>query len=170
MLPKITFIPPSCKRFFRHARKKSRDTCHRDHLWRVVLLIASTHGHRSLSKVEKATGCRRTRQAISHCLSQAEWDARSFCGSMPAIRCAVGWRTGDLLYLILDDTQKRKRAKRMDAVSKLFLHAEKNLRAWAYHRGLRAGVSRRGDPLCRATLGAEGFCRKTVRRNIPIRP
>lgn len=37
----------------------------------------------------------------------------------------LGWQAGELLHLILDDTQQRKRAKRMAAVSKLFLHAEK---------------------------------------------
>jgi len=125
MLPKITFLPPSCKRFFRQARKIT-GACHRDHLWRVVVLIASTHGHRSLSKLEKATGQRRTRQAIAHFLSQAEWDAPELLRehARDTLR-QLGWRAGDLLYLILDDTQKRKRGKRMDAVSKLFLHAEK---------------------------------------------
>jgi SRSO17 transposase len=125
MLPRITFLPPSCKRFFRHARKIA-GACHRDHLWRVVILIASTHGHRSLSKIEKATGRRRSRQAISHFLSQAEWDAPELLRkhAQDALR-KLGWRAGDTLHVILDDTQKRKRAKQMDAVSKLFLHAEK---------------------------------------------
>lgn len=30
-----------------------------------------------------------------------------------------------MIYVVLDDTQKRKRGRRMQAVSKLFLHAEK---------------------------------------------
>jgi SRSO17 transposase len=108
MLPKITFLPPSCKRFFRHARKIV-GSCHRDHLWRVVILIASTHGHRSLSKIEKATGRRRSRQAISHFLSEAEWDAPELLRehARDTLR-KLGWRAGDTLYVILDDTQKRK--------------------------------------------------------------
>jgi len=28
-------------------------------------------------------------------------------------------------YVVIDDTQKNKRGKKMDAVSKIFLHAEK---------------------------------------------
>ena len=109
MLPKITFLPPSCKRFFRHARKIT-GACHRDHLWRVVILLASLHGHRSLKKIEDATGRRRTRQAIAHFLSQAEWDAPELLRehAVDTLR-QLGWRTGDMLYLVLDDTQKRKR-------------------------------------------------------------
>ena len=109
MLPRITFLPPSCKRFFRHARKIT-GACHRDHLWRVVILIASTHGHRSLSKIEKATGRRRSRQAISHFLSQAEWDAPELLRkhAQDALR-KLGWRAGDTLHVILDwpATQKQ---------------------------------------------------------------
>lgn len=37
----------------------------------------------------------------------------------------LGWKENDTLYLVLDDTQKQKRAKRMQAVSKIYLHAEK---------------------------------------------
>ena len=37
----------------------------------------------------------------------------------------LGWRAGDTVYVALDDTQQRKRGKKMDAVKKLFLHAEK---------------------------------------------
>jgi len=37
----------------------------------------------------------------------------------------LGWKAGDAVYVALDDTQQRKRGKKMDAVKKLFLHAEK---------------------------------------------
>ena len=37
----------------------------------------------------------------------------------------LGWRACDTVYVVLDDTQQRKRGKKMDAVKKLFLHAEK---------------------------------------------
>jgi hypothetical protein len=37
----------------------------------------------------------------------------------------LGYKAGDTLYLVLDDTQKQKRGKKMDVVSKIFLHAEK---------------------------------------------
>jgi len=35
------------------------------------------------------------------------------------------WRAGDTVYVALDDTQQRKRGRKMDAVKKLFLHAER---------------------------------------------
>jgi SRSO17 transposase len=125
MMPKINQIPRSCKRFFRRARKIV-GACHSDHLVRIVILLASLHGRRSLSKFEKATGKRRSRQALSHFLTRAEWDAPELLQQSAADTLRqLGWRAGDLLYIILDDTQKRKRAKRMDAVRKLFLHAEK---------------------------------------------
>jgi SRSO17 transposase len=125
MLPKIGCLPRSCKRFFRRARKIV-GACRFEHVWRTVVLLASLHGRRSLSKFENTTGRRRTRQAISHFLTQAEWDApellRQKAGDTLRL---LGWRAGQTLYVVLDDTQKRKRAKRMDAVKKLFLHAEK---------------------------------------------
>jgi SRSO17 transposase len=125
MLPTIGFVPRSCKRFFRRARKLV-GSCRFEHLWRIVLLLASTHGRRSLSKLEKATGGRRTRQAISHFLTQAEWNAPELLQERAEDTLRLlGWRAGETLHAILDDTQKRKRAKRMDAVKKLFLHAEK---------------------------------------------
>ena len=37
----------------------------------------------------------------------------------------LGWQAGDSAYVVIDDTQKKKRGKKMDAVSKIFLDAEK---------------------------------------------
>lgn len=170
MLPRITFLPPSCKRFFRHARKIT-GACHREHLWRVVILIASTHGHRSLSKLEKATGRRRSRQAISHFLSQAEWDAPELLRehALDALR-QLGWRAGDTLYVILDDTQKRKRGKQMDAVSKLFLHAEK---IYAPGHTIAGCVLVYRDvviPYAVQLWASKEFCRKTARPEYPDSP
>jgi hypothetical protein len=59
-------------------------------------------------------------------LTQAEWDAPEILRqtALDTLR-QLGWKAGDTLYVLIDDTQKRKRGKRMDAVCKLFLHAEK---------------------------------------------
>lgn len=53
------------------------------------------------------------------------------------------YRSGQPIYLIIDDTQTLKRAKRMEAVGKLYHHAEKRyanghtiLKACLYHRGV----------------------------------
>jgi SRSO17 transposase len=126
-MPRIGKYPFFGKRFFRQARKLI-GSCQFAHFWRLVIAIASIHGRRSVSRLREAIakGDRRTRQAISHFLTQAEWDAPEVLRqkALDTLR-QLGWRRGDTLYVILDDTQKRKRGKRMDAVCKLFLHAEK---------------------------------------------
>jgi SRSO17 transposase len=124
-MPKITRFPFFGKRFFRQARKML-GCCGFQHLWRLVVAIAAMHGRRSLQRIEDLTSKQRTRQAVSHFLTRAEWNAPELLWqSALATLQQLGFRAGDLLYLILDDTQKRKRGKRMAAVSKIFLHAEK---------------------------------------------
>lgn len=126
-MPRIGKFPFFGKHFFRLARKLV-GSCHFAHFWRLVIAIASIHGRRNLSRicevVEADEG--RTRQAISHFLTQAQWDAPELLRqtALDTLR-QLGWKAGELLHAILDDTQKRKRGKRMDAVCKLFLHAEK---------------------------------------------
>jgi SRSO17 transposase len=124
-MPKITRFPPFGKRFFRLARKLI-GSCHFQHFWRMVIAVAGMQGRRSLKRIEDLTGKQRTRQAIAHFLSRAQWDAPQLLWqtALDALQ-KLGYRPGDTIYLILDDTQKRKRGKRMDAVSKIFLHAEK---------------------------------------------
>ena len=73
-MPKITRYPFFGKRFFRLARKLV-GSCQFQHLWRMVVAIASMHGRRSLTRIVALTNQERTRQALSHFLTQAEWDA-----------------------------------------------------------------------------------------------
>ena len=81
---------------------------------------------RSLSKFEDVTNERRSRQAISDFLTLAEWNAPELLAETALDQLKrLGLRPRDALYLVLDDTQKRKRGKLMAAVSKIFLHAEK---------------------------------------------
>lgn len=104
----------------------SRAPCHFAHFWRVVLALAGMNGRRSLNRIEGLCKDRRTRQAISHFITRAQWDAPEVLRQTALDTLnALGWRPGQTVYIALDDTQKRKRAKRMDAVSKIFLHAEK---------------------------------------------
>jgi len=118
-------FPPFGKRFFKRIRKMLGCT-HFSHLWRIVIGLASLPGKKSLSKLTRLYGKHRSRQAISHFLTEAEWDAPKLLleNAFTMLR-RLGYKAGDTLYLILDDTQKKKRAKRMDAASKIFLHAEK---------------------------------------------
>lgn len=124
-MPKMGKFPPFGKRFFRRARKLI-GSCQMEHFWRIVILMASLQGGRSLSKFEEATDDRRSRQAISNFLTLAEWNAPQLLAETALEQLKrLGLRPGDTLYLVLDDTQKRKRGKLMAAVSKIFLHAEK---------------------------------------------
>lgn len=124
-MPKITRYPFFGKRFF-HRTRKLFGSCHFEHFWRLVVSLAALQGRRSLQRLETALGGRRTRQAIAHFLSQAEWDAPALLWqhALQTLK-QLGYQAGDSLYLLLDDTQKRKRGKRMAALSKIFLHAEK---------------------------------------------
>jgi hypothetical protein len=118
-------FPPFGKRFFRRARKLL-GACHFEHLWRIVIALASLQEGRSLSKFEDASNDRRSRQAISNFLTLAEWNAPELLQQTAFDQLLrLGFRPGDTVYLVLDDTQKRKRGKLMAAVSKIFLHAEK---------------------------------------------
>lgn len=124
-MPRIGRFPPFGKRFFRLARKRI-GCCHFQHFWRIVAVLASMHGRRSLSRMQKLFRRERTRQAIAFFLTKAHWDAPELLRQTAVDRLSeLGYRPGETLYLVIDDTQKRKRGKRMDAVTKIFLHAEK---------------------------------------------
>ena len=124
-MPRMGKFPPFGKRLFRRARKLL-GSCHFEHLWRIVIALASLQEGRSLSKFEDASNERRSRQAISNFLTLAEWNAPELLQQTALDQLLrLGFGPGDTVYLVLDDTQKRKRGKLMAAVSKIFLHAEK---------------------------------------------
>jgi hypothetical protein len=124
-MPRIGRFPPFGKRFFKRARKIV-GSCHFSHFWRAVMAIAAMQGRRSLKKIEAACRNHRTRQSIGFFLTKADWDAPEVL-AQTAIDTLIrlGWKMGDPLYMVLDDTQKKKRGKQMDGLSKIFLHAEK---------------------------------------------
>jgi len=124
-MPKIGRFPPFGKRFFRRARKII-GSCHFAHFWRAVISIASMHGRRNLKRIERACRNHHTRQSIGFFLTKAHWNAADVLAqtALDTLR-SLGWKPGHSLYVIFDDTQKKKRGKLMDAVSKIFLHAEK---------------------------------------------
>ena len=66
-------FPRFGKRFFKRICKQV-GCCHFSHFWRAVLGLASLTGRKSVSKMTKLFGDRRTRQAIAHFLTEAEWD------------------------------------------------------------------------------------------------
>jgi SRSO17 transposase len=106
--------------------RKLIGSCHFQHFWRVVLALAGMQGRRSLNRMQGLFKGRRTRQAIADFLKKAAWDAPEVLRRHALdLLGQLGCRPGDTVYLLLDDTQKRKRGKRMDALKKIFLHAEK---------------------------------------------
>jgi len=124
-MPRIGRFPAFGKRFFRRARKLI-GSCHFGHFWRAVLTLAAMHGRRSMRKIEAACRNHHSRQSIGFFLSKAHWDAPPLLAetALDTLR-GLGWKPGEGLHVVLDDTQKKKRGKLMDALSKIFLHAEK---------------------------------------------
>jgi hypothetical protein len=124
-MPRIGRFPPFGKRFFRRARKLV-GSCHFAHFWRAVVALASMQGRRSLKKLEAACRNHRSRQSIGFFLSKAQWDAPELLAETALdMLKTLGWKSGMPVDLLFDDTQKKKRGKQMDALSKIFLHAEK---------------------------------------------
>lgn len=158
-------FPPFGKRFFKRARKLIGN-CHFSHLWRIVCALATLTGRKSLSKTTKLFGGRRTRQAIAHFLTEAQWNAPELLlENAYSVLKQLGWTSGQPLSLLVDDTQKQKRAKKMDAVSKIFLHAEK---VYAHgHTILGLAFVYRGVVVpCAVRLWAsKAYCEKSKKSN-----
>jgi hypothetical protein len=121
---KLRRYPYFGKSFFCRARKIV-GCCHFAHLWRIVIAFASLQSRSSLSRIEERTDRRRNRQAISHFLTRAEWDAPELLRetALATLR-QLKYRPEETLYAVIDDTQVEKFGKRMDAVQKIFLHAQ----------------------------------------------
>jgi DDE superfamily endonuclease len=124
-MPRIGRFPAFGKRFFRRARKLI-GSCHFAHFWRAVVSVAAMQGRRSMRKLEASCRNHQTRQSIGFFLSKAHWDAPALLAetAIDTLR-GLGWKPGNPLHVVFDDTQRRKRGKLMEAVSKIFLHAEK---------------------------------------------
>ena len=70
-VPQIGRFPPFGKRFFKRARK-ILGSCQFQYLWRVVIVLASMEGRKSLERITNLCKRRRTRQALSLFLALAE--------------------------------------------------------------------------------------------------
>jgi SRSO17 transposase len=124
-MPRIGRFPPFGKRFFRRARKLV-GSCHFSHFWRAVISLAAMQGRRSLRKLEASCRNHTSRQSIGFFLSRAHWNAPELLAetALDTLR-SLGWKAGEALSVVFDDTQKQKRGKQMEAITKIFLHAEK---------------------------------------------
>ncbi|MDR1494084.1 MAG: transposase, partial [Planctomycetaceae bacterium] len=132
----------------------------------MVVAFASLTERKSINKVIKLYGNRRTRQAIMYFLTEAEWNAPEVLleNSLTILRRLV-WKSGDAVSLVIDDTQKQKRAKQRDSVSKIWLHAEKT-----YAHGptiLGCAFVYRGVvvPCALRLWASKDYCRKSQKSN-----
>ena len=124
-MPRIGKFPAFGKRFFRLARKFI-GSCQFQHFWRIVVAVAGMNGRRSINRMKDLFRGRRTRQAIANFLKHAAWDAPQLLQQQAIDTLKrLGCKAGHTVYLLLDDTQKQKRGKKMQALKKIFLHAEK---------------------------------------------
>lgn len=169
-MPRIGRFPPFGKRFFRRARKLV-GSCHFAHFWRVVLTLGAMNGRRNLKRIEEACRNHHTRQSIGFFLTRAHWDAPEVLRQTALDTLKhLGWKRNHRVYVLIDDTQKRKRGKRMDAVSKIFLHAEK---VYAQGHTIVGCVLLYRDvviPYAVRLWAAEDFCRTTKKRSYPGEP
>ena len=155
-------LPPFGKRFFKRIRKILGCT-HFSHLWRIVIGLASLPGKKSLSKFTRLYGHRRSRQAISHFLTEAEWDVPELLleNALSMLR-RLGYKSGDTVYLIVDDTQKHSaeivmacqpNGRRLENLSS----CQKSARNRTYHPRSGVRLSRCYRALRRPALGKQGL-------------
>lgn len=169
-MPTIGRFPPFGKRFFRRARKLI-GSCHFSHFWRAVVAIGAMQGRRSMSKIEAACRHHRTRQSIGFFLNQAHWDAPEILTetAIDTLK-GLGWKPGDAVDVVLDDTQKKKRGKLMDAVSKIFLHSEKVYAQGHTILGCTIVYRRVVIPCAVRLWASEAFCKTTQKKSYDGEP
>lgn len=123
---RIGQMPRRCKRFFKpHRRRFAYDGY--GHFWRLVLAITISHGATLERLAELLRGPHAThRTNHGEFLWRSDWDESRVLRDIALDLLRQLDRMGvkdKRLYFIVDDTQTLKRAKKMDAVGKLYHHA-----------------------------------------------
>ena len=137
----IGHIPAICNSFFRpHRRAFPKRSW--PHFWGLVVAIAMGTEH----TVERLNGLLRGhthRTNDGEFLWRSDWDEAWVIRQIALDTLRRLHRKGEGIYFILDDTQTLKRAKKMDAVGKLYHHATGTygtghtiLKACLYYRGV----------------------------------
>ena len=137
----IDRIPTICRSFFRPHRNNF-DKPAWPHFWGLVLAMAMATEH----TVERLNAMLRNhthRTNDGEFLWRSDWDEAWVIRAIALDTLKRLYRKGEPLYLILDDTQTLKRAKKMDAVGKLYHHSTGKygtghtiLKACLYYRGV----------------------------------
>ena len=137
----IGHIPRVLSSFFRPIRPEfSRRGW--PHLWGLVMAFAVGTDH-TLERLNALLRNHAHRTNDGEFLWRSAWDESWVLREIALNTLQRLRRKGEPLYLILDDTQTLKRAKKMDAVGTLWHHAEKRyvtghtiLKACLYYRGV----------------------------------
>ena len=117
----IDRIPTVCKRFFRPHRKNFSNP-NWPHFWGLVVAIAMGTEH-TIERLNALLRGHTHRTNDGEFLWRSDWDEAWVLRQIALDTLRRLHRQGEPIYLIIDDTQVLKRAKKMDAVGKLFHHA-----------------------------------------------
>jgi hypothetical protein len=137
----IDRIPGVCQSFFRPHRKALGKRAW-PHFWGLVLAIGMSTEH-TIERLNALLRNHTHRTNDGEFLWRSAWDESWVIREIALDTLKRLHRKGEPLYLILDDTQTLKRAKKMEAVGKLYHHATGKygmghtiLKACLYYRGV----------------------------------
>jgi len=115
-------LPRKCKRFFHPVRRRVEHHGF-DHFWMLVLAMSIGHGSTLDRRAKLLRGHQAThRTNHGEFLWRSLWEQSDILRDMLVAVVKQG-RGRQECFVILDDTQTLKRAKKMEAVGKLFHHA-----------------------------------------------
>lgn len=137
----IGHLPAVLSSFFRpHRQKLPRRAW--PHFWGLVMAIGMATEH-TLERLNALLRNHTHRTNDGEFLWRSRWDESWVLREIALDTLKRLYRKGEPLYLILDDTQTLKRAKKMDAVGQRYHHAEKRyahghtiLKVRLYYRGV----------------------------------
>ena len=137
----IDRIPTVYRSLFRPLRKNF-DKPAWPHFWGLVLAMAMATEH-TIERLNALLRNHTHRTNDGEFLWRSDWDESWVIRAIALDTLRRLYRKGEPIYLILDDTQTLKRAKKMDAVGKLYHHASGQygcghtiLKACLYYRGI----------------------------------
>ena len=137
----IDRIPTVCQSFFRPCRPHLSKRAW-PHFWGLVLAIGMSTEH-TIERLNALLRNHTHRTNDGEFLWRSAWDESWVLREIALDTLKRLHRKGEPLYLILDDTQTLKRARKMEAVGKLYHHATGKygmghtiLKACLYYRGV----------------------------------
>ncbi len=134
-------IPALVNSFFRPQRRFFAKPAW-PHFWGLVIAMAVGVEH-TVGRLNGLLRGHTHRTNDGEFFWRSHWDESEVLRAVALQQFSRLYRKGEPIYFILDDTQTLKRAKKMEAVGKLYHHAEKRyatghtiLKACLYYRGV----------------------------------